>query len=584
MNRPLTILATDTLALLLIAGALAQAGSGIVFAETAPAASGVVHHFDNRPATWDPRLTDADRDLQLIVGEDERTRVFPTTVSPHRSIAYLEAWDDEQEIGYSCTATFIGPRTLLTAAHCIWVDEFGGWPDRVIIAPGKDGDANPFGFELASSLWVPNGWASTTGNSVQRFQWDFGLINLPSDAIGNMVGALEIGIFSDATLEGDNFNPVTSGYPGDKTRGTQWASTAPAFDRVNANHLINSIDAFQGQSGSPFWGANDGRIVGIISFETRTTNYALRINQRVVDGLLDGCVLLSCQFTYSYDSDDPQLTPGTGVVPTPPVPDGNEFYRTWERTDRPVADGSVSRTWMWGPDGTSITLMEPYLESPGGERTVTYFDKSRMEITNPHGDPGSIWYVTNGLLVMEMITGNVQVGNNSFEQHAPANINIAGDPDDPNGPTYASFASVQNAPSQAEGQPVTHWIARDGTVTNDPSLAARGVTSARFVPETNHTVASVFWGFMNLNDLVYESGNLTVGPLFQNPFYATGLPVSEAYWTTVRIGGIEQDILIQAFERRVLTYTPGNSPGWEVEAGNVGRHYYQWRYEEIAGD
>ena len=182
---------------------------------------------------------------------------------------------------------------------------------------------------------------------------------------------------------------------------------------------------------------------------------------------------------------------------------------------------------------------------------------------------------------MEMITGNVQVGVNSFEQHLPANINIAGDPNDPNGPTYASFASVQNAPSQAEGQPVTHWIARDGTVTNDPSLAARGVTSARFVPETNHTVASVFWGFMNLNDLVYESGNLTVGPLFQNPFYATGLPVSEAYWTTVRIGGIEQDILIQAFERRVLTYTPGNSPGWEVEAGNVGQHYYQWRYEEI---
>ena len=28
----------------------------------------------------------------------------------------------------------------------------------------------------------------------------------------------------------------------------------------------------------------------------------------------------------------------------------------------------------------------------------------------------------------------------------------------------------------------------------------------------------------------------------------------------------------------VLTYTPGNPPGWEVEAGNVGSHYHQWRY------
>jgi hypothetical protein len=31
----------------------------------------------------------------------------------------------------------------------------------------------------------------------------------------------------------------------------------------------------------------------------------------------------------------------------------------------------------------------------------------------------------------------------------------------------------------------------------------------------------------------------------------------------------------------VLTYTPGNSVGWQVEAGNVGQHYYRWRYELI---
>jgi hypothetical protein len=36
--------------------------------------------------------------------------------------------------------------------------------------------------------------------------------------------------------------------------------------------------------------------------------------------------------------------------------------------------------------------------------------------------------------------------------------------------------------------------------------------------------------------------------------------------------------LFQAFERRMLTYTPSNSPAFRVEMGNVGRHYYQWRY------
>jgi hypothetical protein len=37
---------------------------------------------------------------------------------------------------------------------------------------------------------------------------------------------------------------------------------------------------------------------------------------------------------------------------------------------------------------------------------------------------------------------------------------------------------------------------------------------------------------------------------------------------------------MQCFERRCLTYTPDNPEGWQVEAGNVGRHYYYWRYGE----
>jgi hypothetical protein len=40
-----------------------------------------------------------------------------------------------------------------------------------------------------------------------------------------------------------------------------------------------------------------------------------------------------------------------------------------------------------------------------------------------------------------------------------------------------------------------------------------------------------------------------------------------------------QDVLIQCFERRCLTYTPGNTPEWRVEQGNVGLHYFRWRYE-----
>jgi hypothetical protein len=58
-----------------------------------------------------------------------------------------------------------------------------------------------------------------------------------------------------------------------------------------------------------------------------------------------------------------------------------------------------------------------------------------------------------------------------------------------------------------------------------------------------------------------------------------GYPITEPYWTNVKIGGAPKQVLVQAFQRRVLTYVADNPPGWQVEMGNVGRHYYDWRYK-----
>ena len=93
-------------------------------------------------------------------------------------------------------------------------------------------------------------------------------------------------------------------------------------------------------------------------------------------------------------------------------------------------------------------------------------------------------------------------------------------------------------------------------------------------------MAEVFWEFMTSEGLVYRDGQYIVDALFENPFYATGYPITEAYWSRVTLSGTEQDVLWQCFERRCLTYTPGNPDGWRVETGNVGLHYYLWRYGE----
>src|SRR4029079_16697010 len=69
------------------------------------------------------------------------------------------------------------------------------------------------------------------------------------------------------------------------------------------------------------------------------------------------------------------------------------FARTWDRTDKPVDSGQVSRSWVWGSVLTP-GLQESYVNSPGGKRLVQYFDKARMEITHPNAVDDGLWYVT----------------------------------------------------------------------------------------------------------------------------------------------------------------------------------------------
>ncbi len=259
------------------------------------------------------------------------------------------------------------------------------------------------------------------------------------------------------------------------------------------------------------------------------------------------------------------------------------FQRTWERTDSPVAEQGISRTWIWGPSANTGPMLEEYVGAPDGLRFVQYYDKSRMEVTDPSLPMEGLWYVTNGLLVNELTSGQIQIGDSTFRDHpdGPADIPIVGDLDGV-APTYATIAAAQlrSMPPQSPGDSITHQLNRDGTVTTNDQAATYGVTAAHqvTVPNLNHTVASVFWEFMTTTSTIVHDGETIEGDLVPNPFYATGYPITEAYWTQTTVDGSLHDILLQCFERRCLSYTPTNPEGWQVEAGNVGLHYRLWRY------
>ncbi len=236
------------------------------------------------------------------------------------------------------------------------------------------------------------------------------------------------------------------------------------------------------------------------------------------------------------------------AVAKPPLQAGGfahaAFQRVWERTDKPVKDGTVKRTWLWGPQSNTGGLNEPNKELPGGQRQVQYFDKSRMEINNPAGNPNDQFFVTNGLLTVELVSGLMQTGATTFQERYPACINVTGDLGDKTAPTYASMQRVSNTgmgdhPEASKvGQQVTATINSSGDVGNDASKSsvAAGKVAA-YDDVTKHNIPEAFWTFLNSSGQVYVGGSMTNARLSDPWFYASGRPISEAYWAKATIAG-----------------------------------------------
>ncbi len=233
--------------------------------------------------------------------------------------------------------------------------------------------------------------------------------------------------------------------------------------------------------------------------------------------------------------------------------------------------GEATTPNFWGPvsnarEGQAEPYAEGLYKDQVGSRLVQYFDKARMELTNPASP------VSNGLLATELITGRVQMGDNKFEMRQPAVIPLAGDPDN-TGPTYAALAEYSAAllapaqPRAAENGFTTLSLPATGLPTNFSGGSTYPQANiAEYDDTTKHNVPRAFATFRQ---------RVGIG--------AIGLAISEPFWSNVRVAGRSRDVLIQAFERRILTYTPDNPEAYQVEFGNIGQHYYQWRYQSANG-
>ena len=163
-----------------------------------------------------------------------------------------------------------------------------------------------------------------------------------------------------------------------------------------------------------------------------------------------------------------------------------------------------------------------------------YFEKGRIEdhrfdVTNPG------WAFMYGRLTAELF---------EHGQQGPVNSTVL---------TYADLARWHSieyrhpAPPNFTGGTLS--MANGMFVPYDPLL--------RNAP--GYIVAPYFWTYINRTDL-FPGGWL----------HDIGLPMTDAFTTEALKNGELHTIVMQAFERSVLTYDQDNPAGWQVERGNIG--------------
>lgn len=219
--------------------------------------------------------------LEVVIGPDDRSRVSNPSAWPWRVHGHMRMRFPNGQT-YIGSGTMVNRHHVLTAGHCVFSRNDGGWATSVTFEAARNDASIPFGTVSATKLLSVKGW---TENNLT--DWDMGMLVLGAD-LGSKTGWFGVISGPDSILSRYRVN--VSGYPGDKGGQQQWTH-ADVIKSVAAERFYYDIDTMGGQSGSGVWstwtGQQGEKVCGIHTTGASSGNGATRISKAKFDRIVD---------------------------------------------------------------------------------------------------------------------------------------------------------------------------------------------------------------------------------------------------------------------------------------------------------